>query len=123
MVPRGQWLAFSHLVASQQVGDGMEASSGTSGWGLGNWGCRQVSGLGLCSATQVPHVLSPWCSCLQALKMGGAKGSSTETVFRPSWFLQRCQSAHGERAQMQGGVERLVVAGSPVGPRLCGEVG
>lgn len=42
----------------------MEATSGTLG--SGELGMQTVSGLGLYSATQVPHVLSPWRSCLQA---------------------------------------------------------
>lgn len=82
----------------------MEATSGTLG--SGELGMQTVSGLGLYSATQVPHVLSPGPHACRHLKMGGAKGSSRETVFRLSWFLWRCQSAHEERAQMQGGMER-----------------
>lgn len=104
MVSREPWLTLYDLVASQQEGVGTEGT-GTSGWGLGT-GDAGGFGMGLCSATQVPHMPST-CRRLKTGEHLHPRASSTHRdCLRPSWLPQRCRSAHAERAQTQGGVKR-----------------
>lgn len=118
MASREPWLTFYDLAASQQEGVGTEAV-GTSGWGLGT-GDAGGFGMGLCSATQVPHMPST-CRCLKTGEhlhpRALAHPPRLFQAFLASTEVPKCTCREGTDARPCQ--ETAVVAGSPVWGHIC----